>query len=452
MGTEVHFSNIQQVIANKIKEATQSIRVAMAWFTDKDLFEILIQKSKYAIQIELILNKDEINLNSGIDFKRLIENGGRVFFPDSKEFLMHHKFCIIDDKIVLNGSFNWTNKANYNTENLTILKGVEIANKFKVEFLTIKNKCSPIEFDYNQVFNYDIDNDDLSFGDFIRRSKSRKAIGNYTAALFDLKKAFNLKNNPDLFFDLADCQYELKDYQSSITNYSNYLSYNQKSSAAYNNRALVYEKCEEIKKALNDYSKAIEIDPSNSVYYKNRADLYYSEFKMKIFREDRIQMINHPKNEKDETVDQLVTRLKLEEKYSSSLEKSTYGNKAIEDYKKLIELTPNHEAFYLKKIGNIYKDLKQFNKSIDFFTKCSLKSPTDPWLFYQLSWSQHKLINYKDAIENAQKAVSLTKVENDRKIFQDHLNFCLDREKVFRSISDTKSLNKKKSFWNWLQS
>ena len=40
-----------------------------------------------------------------------------------REGLMHHKFALIDNQILLNGSFNWTERAVWeNCENLVITR------------------------------------------------------------------------------------------------------------------------------------------------------------------------------------------------------------------------------------------------------------------------------------------------------------------------------------------
>ena len=33
---------------------------------------------------------------------------------------MHEKFCIIDDRVVITGSYNWTNKAEHNDESISV--------------------------------------------------------------------------------------------------------------------------------------------------------------------------------------------------------------------------------------------------------------------------------------------------------------------------------------------
>ena len=60
---------------------------------------------------------------------------------------MHHKFCIIDNNILFNGSYNWTYYAeNRNRENLILFTELpEVIGDFKKEFdLTISN-CDYIE-------------------------------------------------------------------------------------------------------------------------------------------------------------------------------------------------------------------------------------------------------------------------------------------------------------------
>jgi hypothetical protein len=51
---------------------------------------------------------------------------------------MHNKFCVIDEQTVINGSYNWTNKAEYNYESITIIHDKELAFQFVDEFRAIK--------------------------------------------------------------------------------------------------------------------------------------------------------------------------------------------------------------------------------------------------------------------------------------------------------------------------
>lgn len=49
--------------------------------------------------------------------------------------IMHHKFCIIDKRICIFGSFNWTHSANFrNIEDLNICDEISFVNSYLLEF------------------------------------------------------------------------------------------------------------------------------------------------------------------------------------------------------------------------------------------------------------------------------------------------------------------------------
>jgi len=136
---EIHFEELQQKIKDELHNAKFLIWVAMAWFTDKDLFAILDQKRKVGLSVQVLLLEDDINLKSGIEYKA----GFNTIMVPKKgpyENIMHNKFCIIDLKTVIHGSYNWTVKAQYNKETLDIEHGRQTAEKFATEFIKLKNQ------------------------------------------------------------------------------------------------------------------------------------------------------------------------------------------------------------------------------------------------------------------------------------------------------------------------
>lgn len=113
-----HVNNkIQNAIQTELFKAKESIKIAVAWFTNELLLQPLLLKIQSGVSVELILNDDEINRGgeSSLDFTEFIKAGGILRWNDSKQ-LLHEKFCIIDNRIVISGSYNWTNKAEYNSE------------------------------------------------------------------------------------------------------------------------------------------------------------------------------------------------------------------------------------------------------------------------------------------------------------------------------------------------
>jgi hypothetical protein len=122
---KAYFENIHKIILNYIESANKEIKVAVAWFTDPELFNALCKKAQQGIDIKVILINDQINCGQGkLNFFRLKNYGSQVEFLDVEKFnKMHHKFCVIDESIVITGSYNWTNQARKNDENITVIEG-----------------------------------------------------------------------------------------------------------------------------------------------------------------------------------------------------------------------------------------------------------------------------------------------------------------------------------------
>lgn len=58
---------------------------------------------------------------------------------------MHNKFCVIDGKTVINGSYNWTYSATSNEENVNVVTdNKEFAEKFVLQFFKLKRNCKII--------------------------------------------------------------------------------------------------------------------------------------------------------------------------------------------------------------------------------------------------------------------------------------------------------------------
>lgn len=123
------FENISQVVVKNISSAKRSIKIAMAWFTNFDIFKVIKHKLQNSdVEIILVTNNDLIN-NGGycLNYNELIDAGLKIYlyeYPD----MINHKFCIIDDAMVMTGSYNWTFFAEaVNRENMIIIQDDENA-------------------------------------------------------------------------------------------------------------------------------------------------------------------------------------------------------------------------------------------------------------------------------------------------------------------------------------
>lgn len=157
MQTEAVFENIANRIIEEIRDAKKSIYIAVAWFTNKSIFEQLIIKAKKGCLIELIISNDAINNSSSIDFELLESNDGKIYkIGNGNSDLMHNKFCVIDYNTVITGSYNWSYKAENNFENIVINSNDTIlAEQFVIEFTQIRNKYYPNEIKIENQFPLD---------------------------------------------------------------------------------------------------------------------------------------------------------------------------------------------------------------------------------------------------------------------------------------------------------
>lgn len=135
MELKAHFSNIHKVIIGHLEQTQLEVVAAIAWFTDRDIFEVLCKKARSGIKVSVVLIGDEINQGpGGLNFHRLSNFGGQVIFLPAgsrKERTMHHKFCVVDRTTVITGSYNWSHKARSNDENITVVtESADFASKY----------------------------------------------------------------------------------------------------------------------------------------------------------------------------------------------------------------------------------------------------------------------------------------------------------------------------------
>ena len=144
---QAYFQDIRVSIIKEIEKANKCLKVAVYWFTNHELFNLLYQKQLNGVQCDLIIHNDYINnRETGLPFQKFIDAGGKFYFSD-EENPMHNKFCIIDNQVLINGSYNWTYYAeSKNRENILIIKDeIDVLNAFETEFLQLIELVKPLQ-------------------------------------------------------------------------------------------------------------------------------------------------------------------------------------------------------------------------------------------------------------------------------------------------------------------
>jgi len=132
---KVYFSpedDCEEAILKELMKAKESIHFALFAFTSPRIAFYLIHKYAENIEIKGIMEKDQDGPFSQYQhFKKL-----KMHIKwDGNFYLMHHKFFIIDKKVVITGSYNPTRHAReQNRENLLIIRSPAIAEKYEEEF------------------------------------------------------------------------------------------------------------------------------------------------------------------------------------------------------------------------------------------------------------------------------------------------------------------------------
>lgn len=155
---KAHFDNIRNQILEELDNATDRIIVAVYWFTNQTLFNKLMDKVCDGLKVELIIHNDYINnRDSGLSFQNFIDNGGEFYFSDTFN-PMHNKFCIIDNKVLINGSYNWTYYAeDRNRENILLIKDEpDTIEAFLTEFERLKSLTEKVE-KIRQLTKFEVD-------------------------------------------------------------------------------------------------------------------------------------------------------------------------------------------------------------------------------------------------------------------------------------------------------
>lgn len=119
MQSVVHFSNIRNEIIGQLKKATREIKVAIAWLTDEDIIRTLTQRAESGLNVIVVMSESKENFRNIPKWKEFLRHSGKLHIATPK--FLHHKFCIIDNTIILNGSFNWTYFAQRSEENIMVM-------------------------------------------------------------------------------------------------------------------------------------------------------------------------------------------------------------------------------------------------------------------------------------------------------------------------------------------
>jgi phosphatidylserine/phosphatidylglycerophosphate/cardiolipin synthase-like enzyme len=120
-------------IIHALSNTRTSADLAVFTITDDRVSRAILDAHRRGVAIRIVSDNDK-SADLGSDVDDLAKNGLAVRI-DRTPVHMHHKFAILDGRVLLNGSYNWTRSASReNNENLVISRDPDLIAAFTREF------------------------------------------------------------------------------------------------------------------------------------------------------------------------------------------------------------------------------------------------------------------------------------------------------------------------------
>ena len=199
---------------------------------------------------------------------------------------------------------------------------------------------------------------------YLRAEQKPKAIKDLETAANLLFEQGEIQQSRQAFKMLEDFA---KDYlKEKLEAYDRAIDSNPDDLAAYQKRALFYNKLGQSDKAIEDYTQVIDLNPQNAEAYSHRAWLY------------------------------------------NSLEKP---DKAIADYSKVISLNHKSSSTYNKR-GSVYSVIGEYSNAINDFDQAIQLNPNFATAYLNRAFTYQSLERYQKAIADLQTTSELLKKQN----------------------------------------
>lgn len=145
---EVYFSlydDPESIIIKNIDDSKEFINIAMYTFTDREIAQAIIRAKDRGVDIKIYLDRSQVNAKYSKS-RYFVNNAIEGIKISSNNYIMHNKFAVIDNKIVITGSYNWTASAGErNDENLLIIDDKNIIEKYQNQFNNLWNNKYNLE-------------------------------------------------------------------------------------------------------------------------------------------------------------------------------------------------------------------------------------------------------------------------------------------------------------------
>lgn len=143
--TSLYFSpngGATTAIVEQISKAKSEVLVQAYSFTSAPILNELVRAHQRGVKVVVVADKSN-DKEKATPIDNVVSQGIETLI-DTQHAIAHNKIIIIDTKIVITGSFNFSKAAEEkNAENLLILENKQLASAYKENFLQHKAHSTP---------------------------------------------------------------------------------------------------------------------------------------------------------------------------------------------------------------------------------------------------------------------------------------------------------------------
>eukprot|EP00301_Raphidiophrys_heterophryoidea_P016646 c26257_g1_i1.p1 GENE.c26257_g1_i1~~c26257_g1_i1.p1 ORF type:complete len:311 (-),score=55.35 c26257_g1_i1:43-975(-) len=122
-----------KVMLKYLRSCVESLDICVFSITHDRITRAILGVCGRGVPVRIITDKSQTE-TLGSDIEELRQKGCAVKFGNAPD-LMHHKFAVLDKRVIINGSLNWTRAAiTANCENIIITSDHKFVSKFSTHF------------------------------------------------------------------------------------------------------------------------------------------------------------------------------------------------------------------------------------------------------------------------------------------------------------------------------
>lgn len=140
--------DLERRCRDELMKARASVKVAMYTFVN-GLVNSLVTLARRGVKVEVICDDHQMDMEFAQWVNDKLNGEENIRYVRAENHLglysaIHHKYAVIDDEVVLGGSYNWTgNATRFNDENLIVVHSKPIAERFAADFSSMMKEYDP---------------------------------------------------------------------------------------------------------------------------------------------------------------------------------------------------------------------------------------------------------------------------------------------------------------------